>query len=196
MPKLVVRTGSQSGREIELQPGVNRVGRNPDNPIHIPEASISGFHCEIHVASIATSIHDLGSTNGSFINHKQISKGVLQKGDILTLGEIDFAVELEEINVALPEMRFEEAPGAAFLEDGTPACFTHREVAATHSCTKCENWWCNDCVRILKGISGKSLKFCPECDAPCVEMPRDAGVARKKNFFSRLGDTLRLTRKK
>ena len=197
MPKLVVKSGSQVGREIELLRGVNRLGRNPDNAIHIPEQSISSFHCEIHVADIATSIHDLGSTNGSFINHKQITKGVLQKGDILTLGDIDFAVELEEVNVVLPEIHFEEAPGAAFLEDGTPACFTHREVAATYSCTRCENWWCNDCVRILKGISGQSLKFCPECDAPCVEIPRETGAgARKKNFFSRLGDTLRLTRKK
>lgn len=196
MPKLVIKSGSHSGREIELQRGVNRLGRNPDNAIHIPEASISGFHCEIVVADIATSIHDLGSTNGTFINQKQITKGVLQKGDVLTLGEIDFAVELEEINVTLPEIRFEEAPGAAFLEDGTPACFVHRELSATYSCTKCENWWCNDCVRILKGIAGNSLKFCPECDAPCVEIPRDTTAARRKNFFSRLGDTLRLTRKK
>jgi hypothetical protein len=51
-------------------------------------------------------------------------------------------------------------------------------------------------VRLLKRISGDFLKFCPECDAPCVEMPRDTGPARKKTFFSRLGDTLRLSRKK
>jgi hypothetical protein len=197
MPTLIVKSGSQAGRQIELHQGVNRVGRNPDNAIHLPEPSISSFHCEIHVAEIATSIHDLGSTNGSFINQKPVTKAILQKGDTLTLGDIDFAVELEDVNVALPDLHFEEAPGAAFLEDGTPACFTHREVAATFRCTKCENWWCNDCVRLLKRITGDTLKFCPECDAPCVEMERDLGGARrKKSFISRLGDTLRLTRKK
>ncbi len=196
MPKLIARTGSQAGREIELRQGVNRIGRSPDNAIHIPEQSISSYHCEVHVAEIATSVQDLGSTNGTFINQKQVTKAILQKGDTLTLGDIDFSVELEEVNVALPDLHFEEAPGAAFLEDGTPACFTHREVPATFRCTKCENWWCNDCVRLLKRISGDFLKFCPECDGPCVEMPRDTGPSRKKSFFGRLGDTLRLTRKK
>ena len=195
MPKLTVKSGSQAGRIIELLCGLNRVGRNPDNPIHLPEPSISSFHCEILVADIATSVHDLGSTNGTFVNQKQVTKAVLQKGDTLTLGEIDFSVDIEEVNVALPELKFEEAPGAAFLEDGTPACFTHREVAATYSCTKCENWWCNDCVRLLKRVTGDFLRFCPECDAPCVEMPRDTG-GRRKSFLSRLGDTLRITRKK
>jgi hypothetical protein len=196
MPKLTVKTGSQAGRQIQLQPGVNRVGRNPDNPIHIPEPSISSFHCEILVADIASSVRDLGSTNGTFINQKQVTKAVLQNGDTLTLGDIDFAVDIEEVNIALPELRFEEAPGAAFLEDGSPACFTHREVSATFTCTKCENWWCNDCVRLLKRLNGEFLKFCPECDAPCVELPRDTGGRRKRSFFSRLGDTLRITRKK
>lgn len=195
MPKLTVKTGSQAGREIDLQPGLHRIGRSPENDVHIPEPSISSFHCEIQVAEIATSIRDLGSTNGTFVNQKQISKGVLQHGDVLTLGDIDFAVELPEVNIALPEMRFEEAAGAAFLEDGTPACFTHRDVVATFACTKCENWWCNDCVRLLKRLNGEFLKFCPECDGPCNPLKRDTG-ATKRSFFDRLGDTLRINRKK
>lgn len=195
MPKLTVKTGSQAGREIPLQNGINRVGRNPDNEVHIPEPSISSFHCEIHVADIATSVHDLNSTNGTFINQKQVAKGILQRGDELTLGEIDFEVELAEVNIALPEIRFEEAAGAAFLEDGTPACFTHRAAAATFTCTKCETWWCNDCVRLMKRLNGEFLKFCPECDAPCVPLTRETGP-KKKSIFGRLGDTLRITRKK
>jgi len=195
MAKLTIRTGAEAGREIELKEGVNRIGRNAENDISIPEPSISSFHCEIQVAEIATSIRDLGSTNGSFINQKQIAKGVLQNGDLLTLGDIDFAVEVAEVHIALPEVQFEQAPCAAFLEDGTPACFTHHELAATFRCTKCENWWCNDCVRLLKRLNGEFLKFCPECDAPCVPLPKETGLA-KKSFFGRLGDTLRINRKR
>jgi len=195
MPKLTVKTGSQAGREIALKDGLNRLGRNPENDIHVPEPSISSFHCELHVAPIATSVRDLNSTNGTFINQRQINKGVLQKGDLLTLGDIDFAIELSEVNVAIPEIRFEEAAGAAFLEDGTPACFTHRALAATFVCTKCETWWCNDCVRLMKRLSGEFLKFCPECDAPCVSVAKES-AARKRSLFDRLGDTLRIPRKK
>lgn len=195
MPKLTVKTGSQAGREIDLKPGLHRIGRSPENDVHIPEPSISSFHCEILVAEIATSIRDLSSTNGTFINQRQIAKGVLQHGDVVTLGDIDFVVDLPEVNIALPEIRFEEAQGAAFLEDGTPACFAHREIAATFACTKCESWWCNDCVRLLKRLNGEFLKFCPECDAPCVPVQREP-VSSKRSFFDRLGDTLRINRKK
>ena len=195
MARLTIKTGTQAGREIELKDGMNRVGRAPDNDISIPEPSISSFHCEITVAEIATSIRDLGSTNGTFINQKQIARGILQNGDLLTLGDIDFAIELAEVHIAVPEIQFEQAASAAFLEDGTPACFTHREVPATFSCTKCENWWCNDCVRLMKRLNGEFLKFCPECDGPCIPLPRETGPL-KKGFLGRLGDTLKINRKK
>jgi len=195
MPKLIIKSGSMAGREIELKEGLNRIGRHPDNDIQINEASISSFHCELQVAEIAVAVRDLNSTNGTFINQKQIAKGILQRGDILTLGEIDIATELPEVNISLPEIKFEEAPGAAFLDDGSPACFNHRDVAATFRCTKCENWWCNDCVRLLKRLNGEFLKFCPECSAPCAPIVREP-VARKKSVFGRLGETLRIKRKK
>lgn len=194
MAKLTIKTGVQAGREIELQEGLNRIGRNPENDISIPEPSISSFHCEIQVAEIGTSIRDLNSTNGTFLNEKQIAKGMLQNGDLLTLGDIHFVVEVQEVHIAVPQVQFEQAAGAAFFEDGTPACFTHREIACTFRCTKCENWWCNDCVRLLKRLNGEFLKFCPECDGPCVPMPRETGPL-KKSFFGRLGDTLKINRK-
>ena len=194
MARLTIKTGTQAGREIELKEGPNRIGRNPENDISIPEPSISSFHCEIQVAEIGTSFKDLGSTNGSFINQKQVAKAMLQNGDLLTLGDIDFVVELAEVHIAMPEVQFEQAASAAFLEDGSPACFSHRELGATFRCTKCENWWCNDCVRLLKRLNGEFLKFCPECDGPCLPIPRETGPM-KKGFFGRLGDTLRINRK-
>src|ERR1051325_11022569 len=102
MPKLTIKSGSQAGAEIELNPGTNRVGRNPENDISIPEPSISSFHCELNVAEIGISVRDLCSTNGTFINRKQVTRGMLQAGDTLTLGAVDISVEMAEINIALP----------------------------------------------------------------------------------------------
>src|ERR1051325_4521761 len=119
MPKLIIKSGSQAGAQIELNAGTNRVGRNPENDISIPEASISSFHCELNVADIGISVRDLCSTNGTFINQKQVTKGMLQPGDVLRLGSVDMFVEMAEVKIALPAIPFQEAPGAAFLEDGT-----------------------------------------------------------------------------
>jgi hypothetical protein len=194
MAKLIFKGGAEAGRQLNLKNGLNRIGRNAANDLSIPEPSISSFHCEINVAEIAVAVRDLNSTNGTFINGQPVAKGVLQKGDVLTLGTVDFDIEIPEVNVAIPEMHFEEAPGAAFLEDGTPACFAHREVAATFACTHCENWWCNDCVRLMKRLSGEFLKFCPECDGACVPIAKSTPT--KRSLFGRLGDTLRINRKK
>jgi pSer/pThr/pTyr-binding forkhead associated (FHA) protein len=194
MRKLICKTGRWAGREIDLADGLLRVGRNPENEIQIEEPSISSFHCELHVADIGIGVRDLGSTNGTFINQKQIARGVVHTGDVLTLGEIDFAVQLPEVRVALPEIEQFEPPGAAFLLDGSPACFNHSESAALFRCTKCETWWCGQCVRSLKRLSGEFLQFCPECSAPCESMVVEK--AAKKGFLSRVSETIRLTRKK
>ena len=194
MAKLTFRNTDQAGTVINLKEGVTRVGRNPANEIIINDASVSSFHCELSAAEIGVGVKDLGSTNGTFVNLKPVAKAMLQNGDVLTLGSVDFSVELPQVNVAIPEISKPEALGAAFLEDGTPGCFVHRTSEATQQCTKCENWYCDACVRVLKKVSGQALSFCPECSAPCMALPRQAATA-KKGFLSRLQETLLLKRK-
>ena len=72
MPKLIIKSGQFTGKEFELQPGVNTVGRGPDNTISIPEPSVSTFHCELHLADIGLAVHDHNSTNGTFINKQAV----------------------------------------------------------------------------------------------------------------------------
>lgn len=192
---LTIKTGPEPGRNLELNPGVNRFGRSPENDFPIGDPSISTFHCEIHVADIAVSVKDLGSTNGTFINQQRIAKGIIKTGDLLALGGVEFSVQLPEVTIALPDIEQPEQVFAAFLDDGTPACIAHRDVAAAMRCTKCDNWFCTDCVRQLKRLTGEFLYFCPECSAPCETLPRQTAV-RKKSFLDRLGETLRLSRKK
>jgi hypothetical protein len=194
MPKLVIKSGQSAGREFNLGLGIVSIGRNHENTIAVPEASISTFHCELHVAEIGVAVHDLESTNGTYINRQRVAKGMLHSGDVLTLGDIDFDIEVPDVTIALPEMQMAEAPGAAFLDDGTPACFGHREVAALYRCPKCENWWCGECVRQLKRPSGDFLQFCPQCSSACTSLV--ASAKAKKSFLQRVGDTLRLPRRK
>lgn len=192
---LTLRSPPEPGRTIELKPGINRVGRHPDNDISIPDPSISSFHCEISVAEISVAVKDLGSTNGTFLNQQPIAKGILKNSDLLTLGSVDLAVAISEVHIGLPEIPVFEAPHAEFLEDGRPACLHHHEIPATQRCTKCDNWFCDECVRRMKRLNAGYLLFCPECSAP-VEALLQETAAQKRSFLDRLGDTLRITRKK
>ena len=88
MPKLVIHSGTPEAREYELKAGANSVGRNADNDFAIDEPSMSSFHAQIMVDGDAISIKDLGSTNGTFINHAQVSEGVIAPGQFIRLGNV------------------------------------------------------------------------------------------------------------
>jgi hypothetical protein len=197
MFKLTIRSGQFAGTALEFAAGTFHLGRAEENELFVPEPSISSRHCELKASEIGIGVRDLDSTNGTFIKGERITKGVLHKGDILRAGDIEFLAELGEVHIAIPEgaMQVSEELGAAFLEDGTPGCYTHRTVSALFSCTRCENWWCAACVRQMKRLSGDFLIFCPRCGGTCVVLP-GLQQAGRKSFFQRVTETLRITPKR
>jgi hypothetical protein len=191
MITLTVQAGAESGRVIELQPGRYRVGRGEDNDILLAHPSVSTHHCELVASEFGIAVRDLESTNGSFINGERVATGMVHDGETLRLGDLELRARVPEVAIAIPQADlFIEAPGAAFLADGTPACYQHRDTAAVFRCTNCENWWCGECVRQLKRLSGAFLIFCPECSAACVPLP-SASDTQKKSFLRRITSVLR-----
>jgi len=83
-----------------LRPLPFRVGRRWDLPMVLSSTLVSWEHAEISLAGEALAIHDLGSTNGTFVNGRRIN-GVtpLAPGDVLHFA----AVELRLGCTAYPE---------------------------------------------------------------------------------------------
>lgn len=70
---------------------VCRIGRHPNNEIHIPEKSISRFHAEIVRHRNGTfSIYDVSSTNGIRVGARPVSSSFLSDGEIIDLGNVRF----------------------------------------------------------------------------------------------------------
>lgn len=70
-----------------------RIGRAADNEIIIEDDAVSGYHAVIHLTQSADSdnaekyvIEDLGSTNKTYVNNKEISSHELIEGDVIRLG--------------------------------------------------------------------------------------------------------------
>lgn len=63
------------------------IGRRPGNDIHIDNLAISGQHAAITLIGKDAFLEDLGSTNGTLVNGKPISKHILQNGDVIELGK-------------------------------------------------------------------------------------------------------------
>ncbi len=94
MAKLVVLSEGMTGKTLELKVDKTTIGRVDDNMFPIPEASVSSHHCEILLRGTDVIVHDLNSTNGTYINGQQVTKeAVLKPGQILRLGQIELRLE-------------------------------------------------------------------------------------------------------
>ncbi len=80
--------GPRSGEEIPLEEGEYVIGRSNDNPICIPDTSVSRRHVMIRQLGSGWVASDLGSGNGTLINGEPISDETpLAHGDVLRLGD-------------------------------------------------------------------------------------------------------------
>ena len=93
MAKIVVTSNSSAGLSFELSKSWITIGRAAGNTFQIIETSISGQHCEVLWRGEELLVRDMRSTNGTFIRGVLVTEGVLRKGEILRLGEIELRVE-------------------------------------------------------------------------------------------------------
>ncbi len=96
MAKLVVLSAGLTGRTHELTVDKTTIGRVEDNTFQIAEPSVSSHHCEVLLKGTEVVIHDLNSTNGTFINGEKVTADtVLKPNQILRLGQIELRLETE-----------------------------------------------------------------------------------------------------
>lgn len=103
-------------REDTLTQGVIKIGKLPSAHLRIDDESVSRMHAIVEVTGTEVSLIDLGSTRGTFVNGKKITKATLQSGDSITLG--DTRVELTigaARRVAPPPPAITEAAGKAIV---------------------------------------------------------------------------------
>ena len=94
MARLVILSEGFTGKAYELTVDKTTVGRVEDNTFPIPEASVSSHHCEVLLRGGDVIINDLNSTNGTFINGRQITgEAPIKPGQILRLGQVEIRLE-------------------------------------------------------------------------------------------------------
>src|SRR6266700_8112480 len=95
MAKLVLLSAGMSGRSHELKVDKTTIGRVEDNTFQIPEPSVSSHHCEVLLKGSDVVVHDLNSTNGTFINGEKVTESPIKPGQILRLGQIEMRLETD-----------------------------------------------------------------------------------------------------
>ena len=89
MPWLLVNPGSPEAWRVELKPGTNSFGRTEANDVALDDPSVSSSHCQIVVDNGNAVIRDLGSTNGTCIDHAPVQEAALRTGQTIHLGHLE-----------------------------------------------------------------------------------------------------------
>ena len=87
---LRIEMGDQRGHCFKLKAGGSTwIGRDgSSNDIVIPCAAVSRRHCRVESDGLNFFVHDLGSTNGTFLNGQPVDTSALRHGDTLAIGSM------------------------------------------------------------------------------------------------------------
>lgn len=81
---------TRSLRRLPLNEFPYRMGRQEGLSLSLPSAEISRVHAEIDRDQGGLLIRDLGSTNGTFVNHEPVGESMaLREGDIIHLASVE-----------------------------------------------------------------------------------------------------------
>ena len=95
--RLTVIKGFNKGEEFPLEKDEVTIGRAEDNTIRLNIAEVSRAHSALTKVEEGYMIRDLGSTNGTFVDKKEIGeKYLLKPGDTVMLGDAIYLTYMAE----------------------------------------------------------------------------------------------------
>jgi pSer/pThr/pTyr-binding forkhead associated (FHA) protein len=129
MPKLLVSLPDGSTAVHELVEASISVGRLADNALQIEDASVSSQHAELTLTESGDYLlTDLGSTNGTQINGRDVAEGEghpLSAGDRIRFGHIETAYVSDNSGGAQAMPEPEEVAAVVASSSVRPADFTN-----------------------------------------------------------------------
>ncbi|HIE22417.1 MAG TPA: FHA domain-containing protein [Acidimicrobiia bacterium] len=84
---LFLRPESQQGMEVEVS-DVTVLGRSPEADLILDDPYASEFHMRLVARDNGLILHDLGSTNGTYVNGRRVTAPTpLHRGDTIQVGK-------------------------------------------------------------------------------------------------------------
>jgi pSer/pThr/pTyr-binding forkhead associated (FHA) protein len=90
---VVLRGEAKKGTRFRLRPSGHTIGRSSEADVVIDDPYASEFHARVETHDGGTTVHDLGSTNGTYVNGRRITVPTpAGKGDTVQIGKTIFEV--------------------------------------------------------------------------------------------------------
>jgi pSer/pThr/pTyr-binding forkhead associated (FHA) protein len=120
--KLVLFLPDGTAQHIKLDRERLTIGRRPDNDVFLPQAPVSGEHAAVVTILDDSFLEDLGSTNGTLVNGKPITKHFLRDRDEIDIGrEILVYLADDSAKIQAPSRRSERPDKTERPEDAVPS---------------------------------------------------------------------------
>jgi pSer/pThr/pTyr-binding forkhead associated (FHA) protein len=85
---LVVNSGPSLGARFELGQGPISVGRSVASDIFLDDVTVSRSHARfVRTDSGRLAVQDVGSLNGTYVNHVRVEEKILDSGDEIQIGK-------------------------------------------------------------------------------------------------------------
>ncbi|MHC4297159.1 MAG: FHA domain-containing protein [Planctomycetota bacterium] len=90
---MVVKQKDGPTKEFHFTEGPISIGRGADSQVFLPDKAVSRKHAIVHAGEDGTwTLEDLGSSNRTFLNDKEVRKAQIKHGDCLRI--TDFTIEI------------------------------------------------------------------------------------------------------
>ncbi len=102
-PILVGTGGALSGASYAIDTQGLRIGRDPNNEVHLDDPDVSRHHARVILYNGALWVQDAGSRNGVFVNENRISTHKqVGPGDAVRIGTHEFRIDVQVPMQAAP----------------------------------------------------------------------------------------------
>ena len=95
--QLVLLNKDGTTKAFDLPGRVTTIGRRGECDLCIPLMAVSRRHCQLNYDAVSLKIHDLKSTNGTYVNGNRIETNEveLNAGDRIQIGPVTFVVQMD-----------------------------------------------------------------------------------------------------
>ena len=83
---LVLRQGTVAGSSFRLEAPTTTVGRHPKSDIFLDDITVSRRHVAVERGDDGYTLRDVGSLNGTYVNHKRVDEARLRHRDEVQIG--------------------------------------------------------------------------------------------------------------
>ena len=88
--RLVGNFVEMQGMEFPIEKDLFKIGREASNDLSIKKETVSSMHCEIQKEGKKYFIVDMGSSNGTFVGEKKVSREELKNGCVIKVDKFAF----------------------------------------------------------------------------------------------------------